>query len=83
MWVLFLLDIRKNIRIRGYLYPADHISDPHPLTEISAFESCRTPFPRSTVLTVSIPGSVADTQREQKWYRNWASHILHRTKSYT
>ena len=23
MWVLFLLDIRKNIRIRGYLYPAD------------------------------------------------------------
>ena len=63
MWVLFLLDIRKNIRIRGYLYPADHISDPHPLTEISAFESYRTPFPRSTVLTVSVPGSVADTHR--------------------
>ena len=83
MWVLFLLDIRKNIRIRGYLYPANHISDPHPLTEISAFESYRTPFPRSTVLTVSVPGSVADTQREQKWYRNRASHILHRTETYT
>jgi len=83
MWVLFILDIRKNIRIRGYLYPVDHISDPHPLTEISAFESCRTPFPRSTMLTVSVPGSVADTQREQKWYRNRASHILHRTESYT
>ena len=69
MWVLFILDIRKNIRIRGYLYPVDHISDPHPLTEISAFESCRTPFPRSTMLTVSVPGSVADTRREQKWYR--------------
>jgi len=39
MWVLFLLDIRKNIRIRGYLYPADHISDAHPLTEIFASES--------------------------------------------
>jgi len=24
---------------------------------------CRTPFPRSTVLTVSVPGSVADTHR--------------------
>ena len=83
MWVLFLLDIQKNICIRGYLYPADHISDTHPLTEISAFESCRTPFPRSTVLTVSVSGSVANTQREQKWYRNRASHILHRTESYT
>ena len=83
MWVLFILDIRKNIRIQGYLYPVDHISDPHPLTEISAFESCRTPFPRSTVLTVSVPGSVADTQREQKWYRNRATHILHRTETYT
>jgi len=83
MWVLFLLDIRKNICIRGYLYPADHISDPHPLTEISAFKSCPTLFPRSTVLTVSVPGSVADTHREQKWYRNRASHILHRTESYT
>ena len=30
---------------------------------------CWTSFPRSTVLTVSIPGSVADTHREQKWYR--------------
>ena len=83
MWVLFILDIRKNIRIRGYLYPVDHISDPHPLTEISAFKSCPTPFPRSTVLTVSVPGSVADTHREQKWYRNRASHILHRTETYT
>ena len=83
MCVLFLLDIRKNIRILGYLYPADHISDTHPLTEISAFESCRTPFPRTTVLTVSVPGSVADTQREQKWYRNRALHILHRTESCT
>ena len=39
MWILFLLDIRKNIRIRGYLYPANHISDAHPLTEIFASES--------------------------------------------
>jgi len=51
--------------------------------KLSAFESCRTLFPRSTVLTASVPGSVADTQREQKWYRNRASHILHRTESYT
>ena len=83
MWILFLLYIRKSICIRGYLYPTDHISDPHPLTEISAFESCRTPFPRFTMLTVSVPGSVADTQREQKWYKNRASHILHRTETYT
>ena len=42
-----------------------------------------TPFLRSTMLTILVPGSVADMHRNREWYRNYITIPLHRTKSYT
>ena len=39
------------------------------------------PFRESTVLTVSVSGSVANTHRIQKWYKSLTSHTKHETES--
>ena len=51
------------------------------LLSVSAWLIVGPPFWESTVLTVSVPGSVADTHRVQKWYKSLTSQTKHETES--